>query len=166
MTRKVKCVVTNEYGMSDTFYRAENGKYYKTEEIFEKYQFENKCRMLLLDKIVDILGYNDTAQFPTTVPKEIKDLHINFEYSVILRTFNKCYKNIQYAISNKKFTSEYGKIKYIFAIVKNSINEVNKDEKNKQLYKVTQQIDENIINNEVSNTKQHKNITEFLEDDG
>lgn len=36
--RKVKCQVTGIYGTSDTFYKAPNGKYYETEDIYEKYK--------------------------------------------------------------------------------------------------------------------------------
>ena len=94
MARKVKCAYTKIYGTSDIFYKAEDGKYYQTEEIYQKCVFEKKCRLLLLDKIVDIMGYNNTAQFPTIIPKEISELHINFDYSIILKTFNRIIENL------------------------------------------------------------------------
>jgi len=162
MARKVKCAVTNEYGTSDIFYKAENGKYYQSEEIYEKFKFENKCRILILDKFVDIMGYNNTVQFPTILPKEIKNLHINFDYCIILKTFNKCLQNIKYALEHKRFTNEFGKIKYIFAIIKNKINEVAREESNKKKYDQTQDINIDIMNNDATNTKIHKDITEFL----
>lgn len=165
MARKVKCAYTNEYGTSDVFYKAEDGKYYQSEEIYQECKFEKKCRMLLLDKFVDILGYNNTSQFPTILSKEIKELHVNFNYSVILKTFNKCFNNIKYSLENKRFASEFGKIKYIFAIIKNKINEVNINEKNIKAYSRTQDINIEIINNKTTNTRRHKDITEFLGDD-
>jgi hypothetical protein len=165
MARKVKCVITKEYGTSDVFYKAPNGRYYKTEDIYNEYEFEKKCRLLLLDKFVDLLGYYNTAQFPTILPKEIKELHNTFTYKVMLKTFNRCLKNIQYALNNKNFTTEYGKIKYILAIIKNKINEVNKEEQRQTQYKTTQCVNINILNDKKTNTRRHKDISSFLEDD-
>ena len=33
MARKVKCQITKEWGMSDAFYKAPNGKYYKSKKL-------------------------------------------------------------------------------------------------------------------------------------
>ena len=35
MARKVKCQITKEWGTSDTFYKAPNGKYYKSKKLYE-----------------------------------------------------------------------------------------------------------------------------------
>jgi len=164
MARKVKCKMTNEYGTSDVFYRADNGEYYKSKEIYDIYVYEKKCRIILIDKLIDIMGYKNMTQFPTVLSKEVKILHETYSYGVILKTFNHCNKNIQYALSNKNFGNEYGKIKYIFAIIKNNINDIDKQESRKLIVENTKKVDVDIINNNTSNTKTHKDLTNFLGD--
>ena len=44
MARKVKCQITKEWGMSDVFYKAPNGKYYKSQKLYEVWLKEKTDR--------------------------------------------------------------------------------------------------------------------------
>lgn len=39
---KVKCNATKEYGLSSDYYCADDGKYYKTKEIYEEYKINKE----------------------------------------------------------------------------------------------------------------------------
>lgn len=57
--RKVKCNATKEYGTSSDFYYADDGKYYKTKEIYEEYKIDKKYFEKFYMKIAELLGYTD-----------------------------------------------------------------------------------------------------------
>lgn len=57
--RKVKCNATKEYGTSSDFYYADDGKYYKTKEIYEEYKIDKEYFEKFYMKIAELLGYTD-----------------------------------------------------------------------------------------------------------
>lgn len=168
MARRCKCQVTGEYGTTNVFYKAENGKYYKSKEVYEVWNKENEDRKNVIEKFaVDFLDYQPGQVFPTVLTKKLKELEF-YGYDVINSTIDKTYASIQYAIQHKDFKSDVGKISYIFAIIKNNINDVykqtikrEKEQKSKSICGMDNSVD---IDNIQTNHKE-KNIKKWLEDD-
>ena len=168
MARQCKCQVTGEKGTTDTFYKADNGKYYKSKEVYDIWNKENEDRKNVIEKFaIDFLDYEPGQVFPTVLTKKLKELEF-YGYDVINRTIDKVYNSIQYAIQHKEFKSDVGKISYIFAIIKNNINDVykrtvqqEKEKKNRTVCEIDNELD---IDNIQTNHKE-KNIKKWLEDD-
>lgn len=166
MARQCKCQVTGEKGTTDTFYKADNGKYYKSKEVYDIWNKENEDRKNVIERFaVDFLDYKPGQVFPTVLTKKLKELEF-YGYDVINRTIDKAYNSIQYAIQHKEFKSDVGKISYIFAIIKNNINDVYKQvvQEGKRSETVCEIDNEVDIDNIQTNHKE-KNIKKWLEDD-
>lgn len=126
MGRKCKCQITGEWGNTDTYYKAPNNKYYKSQEIYEAWVRNNKSRKIVLQRFAtDFLDYKPGQIFPTLLVKKLKELEF-YGYDVINKTIDKSYDAIQRALSSISFDNDIGKISYIFAIIKNNINDVYK----------------------------------------
>ena len=166
MARKVKCQITKEEGMSDVFYKAPNGKYYKSQKLYETWLKEKTDREEFIEMFAtDFLGYKSGQVFPTILCKRLKELEF-YGYDVINETANKCKSSIEYALSTKSFSSDNGKIGYIFAIIKNNINDVYKQkikEENKPA--IEHYIDESVDIDNIQTTHKEKNIKKWLEED-
>lgn len=166
MARQCKCQVTGEKGTTDTFYKADNGKYYKSKEVYDIWNKENEDRKNVIERfVVDFLDYKPGQVFPTVLTKKLKELEF-YGYDVINRTIDKAYNSIQYAIQHKEFKSDVGKISYIFAIIKNNINDVYKqvvqeEKRSETVCEIDNEVD---IDNIQTNHKE-KNIKKWLEDD-
>jgi len=166
VARQCKCQVTGEKGTTDTFYKADNGKYYKSKEVYDIWNKENEDRKNVIEKFaVDFLDYKPGQVFPTVLTKKLKELEF-YGYDVINRTIDKAYNSIQYAIQHKDFKNDIGKISYIFAIIKNNINDVYKqivqeEKRSETVCEIDNEVD---INNIQTNHKE-KNIQKWLEDD-
>ena len=166
MARQCKCQVTGEKGTTDTFYKADNGKYYKSKEVYDIWNKENEDRKNVIEKFaVDFLDYKPGQVFPTVLTKKLKELEF-YGYDVINRTIDKAYNSIQYAIQHKDFKNDIGKISYIFAIIKNNINDVYKqivqeEKRSETVCEINNEVD---IDNIQTNHKE-KNIQKWLEDD-
>ena len=172
MARKVKCQITGEYGTSETFYKANNGKYYKSKELYDVWNKENEDRKRVIERFAtEFLDYVPGQVFPTVLTKKLKELEF-YGYDVINKTIDTSYKSIQYALRTKDFRNDVGKISYIFAIIKNNINDVYKqvlaEEKGekRQQEQVTniEVVDEQSIMN-IGTKQKAKDISSFLEDD-
>lgn len=166
MARKVKCQITGEYGTSDTFYKADNGKYYKSKELYDTWNKENEDRKRVIERFTsEFLDYVPGQVFPTVLTKKLKELEF-YGYDVIDRTIDKSYDSIQYALRTKDFRNDVGKISYIFAIIKNNINDVYKQvlrEEKEQKREYT--IDTSVDVDDIQTTHTEKNITKWLEDE-
>lgn len=75
MARRVRCCVTKELGNASEFIKID-GKYYKNQEIYEKYKDEKDLTISIFKKFSEILGYED-GKIPGSaggiVMKKIKD---------------------------------------------------------------------------------------------
>lgn len=124
MARKVKCFITKEAGTSDTFVKI--GKhYYKSREVYDKWEQDKAYRNQCLKLIARYLGYADFQQFPTVVNKFLKEF-ASYGYDVVYDTLVNCKEKIEYAFNSKTFSTDYSQCSYMFAIVKNNINDVYK----------------------------------------
>ena len=56
LARKVKCQITGEYGTSETFYKADNGKYYKSKELYNVWNKENEDRKRVIERFTTVHG--------------------------------------------------------------------------------------------------------------
>ena len=100
--------------------------------------------------------------------KKLKELEF-YGYDVINRTIDKCYEAIQYSLRTKTFYSDVNKIAYIFAIIKNNINDVYRDvqrEENKQKAFAETNIPFNDVDIEnIQVQHEEKDIKKWLEED-
>lgn len=168
MARQCKCQITGEVGTTDTFYKADNGKYYKSKEVYDIWNKENENRKKVIEKFaVDFLDYKPGQVFPTVLTKKLKELEF-YGYDVINKTIEKTYNSIQYAIQHKEFINDVGKISYIFGIIKNNINEVYKQTVQQEMEKKNEtvcEIDNEVDIDNIQTKHKEKNIRKWLEDD-
>ena len=166
MGRKVKCRITGEIGNSDVFYKADNGLYYKSKELYEKYKQEAEYRRKIIDFFcIELLGYEKGCMFPTVLTKKLESLSA-YSYKTIWATILYKEEDLRYWASvEDKFKNDYGKICYLFVIIVNHINEVQKKIKaQKRAYTPTVELPPEI--EDISNkTNQNKDISQWLEED-
>ena len=166
MARPCKCAITGEKGTTDTFVKI-NGKYYKSQEIYDANQMKKAKRKELIDFVCrEFLGYGNGQPFPTSLPKKLNELSF-YDDDVILETFKRCASDIEYQLEHKQFSAEYCKIAYMFAIVKNAIADVDAElrrkEKQEQITKATE-IECGDLSN-IGTKCRGKDISSFLNDD-
>lgn len=125
MARKVKCALTKESGTSDVFYKAENGKYYKSKEIYDTWHLDVQKRTQARNLLLEYMDWQEGEPFPTLLTKKLKELDY-YSGQVVLDTVRKCASSLEWAIKNKNFLSTTSKIHYVFAIISNNIADVNK----------------------------------------
>lgn len=171
MARRCKCHITGEVGDTDTFIKI-GSHYYKNQYVYDEDKRLKEERKQLIDYICKtFLGYNNGQPFPSSLLKKLNELSY-YDNAVIMETFKQCKDNILYWLNCKEFSSEYGKISYIFAIIGNRVADVNK--KYVRVNKMIEDQQKNIADIELSDerkmlnigTKQKaKDISEFLEDE-
>ena len=172
MGRKVKCQITKEIGSSDTFYKADNGLYYKSKELYEEYKTEAEYRRKIIDFFcIELLGYEKGCTFPTVLTKKLESLSA-YSYKTIWATILYKEEDLRYWASVEgKFKNDFGKICYLFVIIVNHINEVQKKIKaqkqtEKKIDKKIESADlptETIVQN-IGTKRAARDISKFLED--
>ena len=166
MARRVKCQITKEIGNSDVFYKADNGLYYKSKELYEEYKQEAEYRRKIIDFFcIELLEYEKGCMFPTVLTKKLESLSA-YSYKTIWATILYKEEDLRYWASvEDKFKNDYGKICYLFVIIVNHINEVQKKIKaQKRVYTPTVELPPEI--EDISNkTNQNKDISQWLEED-
>jgi len=126
MGRKVKCQVTKELGDSSEFYKAPNGKYYKTEEIYNHWKHESDDRKECINLICEYGNYKNGEYAPTYLNKMIAEFGKRAGYDVLLETIKECDETFRWANENKEFNSEMSRLFYYKAIIGNKIVDVYK----------------------------------------
>ena len=167
MARIVKCQITHEIGNTDTFIKID-GKYYKSQEIYDNHKRNTDIYKKIIYIISsDFLGYQKGQSFPTVLAKKLKELEF-YPNEVILKTVENNYDNILYWMKNKEFSNDIGKISYIFAIIKNNINDVYRDWKRNQKIKVKENntnIELSLDIQDINTTQKGKDISAWLEEE-
>lgn len=126
MGRKVKCQVTKELGDSSEFFKAPNGKYYKTKEIYNHWKHESEDRKECIRLICEYGNYKDDNYAPTFLNKMIADFGKRVGYDVLLDTIRECEESFLWANNNKEFNNELGRLFYYKSIIGNHIVDVYK----------------------------------------
>lgn len=170
--RTVKCRITGETGSDKEFFRGDDGKYYKSMEVYEEYCRQKDARTRLISIIAsDFFNYQKGQKFPPAIYYQLKKLNF-YPNTTILHTVEKYYTDIIKAIQTKEFKNDQGKAAYIFAIISNRIADVYKFEKAEKIRirrenEVIKSLDMNEIYamQERAQPQKNKDISRFLEDD-
>ena len=85
----------------------------------EQYLMKNK----ISDYLIELLGYGQGMKLPTITYKKIEEYRNTCGFEVLYETIKKVSDSIRWAVNNKEFRNEVGKISYIFAIIQNNIGE-------------------------------------------
>lgn len=118
--RTVHCKITGEIGSSDTFYKAPNGKYYKTKEIYDK-SVEDKE---YVTKIFEFINRNilhmtfGHGSNNALIMKQLNELGL--DYKTVLSTLQENYESIQSYLSDKTDSTIASKIFMIFNFFKHN----------------------------------------------
>lgn len=165
MPRAVKCQVTKELGTSDTFFKAPNGKYYKTEEIYNQWKRNTELRNMCISILCDIAGYNENIVVPTFLNKMVNDIGKKVGFDVLYDTIQRHYNDFVWANEHKNFSTELNRLFYYQSIIKNNVVEVYKEyQQNKEQQK---KIDNFELPDDISAgriIKKGKDLTALLED--
>ena len=124
MSRRVKCQVTKEMGTSDIFFKAPNGKYYKTEEVYLEWKRTSELRNMCISILCDVAGYNENIVIPTFLNKMVNDIGKKTGFDVLYETIQRHYKDFVWANEHKEFATELNRLFYYQSIIKNNIIEV------------------------------------------
>ena len=128
MGRKVKNQTTGELADSDTLYKvttlSSSGrpitKYYSDEASYNKIKENSVYYKKCIETIMDMFGYEPGMKFPTTFSKRLSELKC-YGYKVVYDTIARQTSSIQWALDNKRFKDEYGKISYVMSIIENHV---------------------------------------------
>jgi hypothetical protein len=117
----VKCKICKNKIDRDTAYRVvvkDKNQYYCNVDEFVGFNTENESRFKVIDLAFEIIGKTTN----TILMKDLSEIAKIHTYTKILKYMESNLHDI-YTFMNKDFTSEYGKIRYFTAIIKNSIGD-------------------------------------------
>lgn len=162
---KCKCFITGKEGTTDVFVKklvGKSHKYFESEEVYSEYIKDKENKEKLRNTVAEILEYKI---LPPMLIKELNELLLIFNAEVITETFKQQKDTIQYWLGlDGKFNSDFSKVKYMMAIIKNNIIEVDKrwqiEQKRKQPKQVN--IDIDMMDIELSSKATNKDISQFL----
>lgn len=170
MGRRVKCKICGQVSNSDIAYRVTTkGKntYYCNEEEYNELLKKRESAFRCEGVILNILNIPFISPM---LKKELSEVSKFYTYEVIERTFKENEQQISWFLNNNANSTEFGKIRYVMAIVKNNINAIDKKYKAeqkriKELFDKQDNIDIDIINDIDTTPKTvAKDISEFLFD--
>ena len=167
--RKVKLQDTGEYSTSDVAYQAPNKKYYSNEAAYQKMVTNSTYRQKCIDGMYELLGYKDFMKIPTYFYKRLKECE-GYGYDVVYRCIQIKAKDIKWALTNKEFNTEVGKMMYIWAILNNSMNDALREvvAERRENERAIRKESETCVNEDdldIKDVKQRTvNISRFLED--
>ena len=168
--RRVKLQDTGEYSTDNLAYKAPNKKYYSNQAAYEKMRRNAEYRAKCIDTIMGLLEYKSFMKLPTLFYKRLNECE-GYGFDVVYRCIQMKAKDIQWAVRNKEFSSEVGKIMYIWAILNNHMNdalkEVVAERRAEEKRKITTAVEESVnVDLDIENKQQRSvNISEFLEDE-
>lgn len=100
-------------------------RYYCSKEEYDKHMKEKLMKKILIEQIDCILGVPHIYKI---VEKEIKTLYEEkgYSYEQIFDVALKKEENIKYGIEKNNITEEWKKVRYIFTVIKNILENSNK----------------------------------------
>ena len=120
--RQVKCRDTNEICNKNEAYKAENGKYYSTEEGYLKIKYKNRIRQ----KCIDIV-YNNLLSYPVSsyFTKRLNEYE-KIGYDIVYKCLENELPQIKKSMDNIIFENDFKKICYLIACIDNKIDSYRK----------------------------------------
>ena len=102
-----------------------DGRYYKSREVYDQSRREIELRKKIVCAIhQDFLGYEPGQTFLTLVPRKLKELSF-YPGEVILKALESIKRDALYHLGQDgKFSGDYGKVCYLFAMLNNTVNDV------------------------------------------
>lgn len=162
--RKVKCCVTGEIGSADDFVKID-GRYYKSQAVYDEHQKDMEYYHKSIDMISDLMGYKPGQVFPTIVGRRLKELQF-YGNECLYNTIIDNYKTCEWYMSNKSFANDMQRSAYLFAIIKNNINDEYKkmtEKKNKKRHIENTYIETANLQ-DIGTSVKGRDIGEFLEE--
>lgn len=160
----VKCQDTGEKIEKNLAFKVEkmnssgkmSAKYYSSEEAYNKIVENKKYKEQCIDLFYEILEYKSFMKIPTFFYKKLSEWE-PYGYKVVLTCIEDNVDSLRWAIANKEFSQESGKIMYMCAIVENHMNDalkkVNMEKKIQEKRSVEITIDDvSVGNNRSSNS--------------
>lgn len=131
----------------------EKNNYYCTEEEYNEWKSNKDIKDSIYEVIFNIFGHKTIN---TILYKEINEIGNLYGYKNILNYINDN-KNYLYSVMQKEFKSEYAKIRYFSAILKNNISDYTK----KLPPEVIKKVEADIPKDNFKPRKRKKCISEF-----
>lgn len=129
----VKCKICKDKKIDrDTAYKVTiNGKnqYYCNVDEYVRFNTENESRFKVIDLAFEIIGKTTN----TSLMKDLSEIAKIHTYTKMIKYMEANLHDI-YTFMNKDFTSEYGKIRYFTAIIKNSIGDFVEKKQDTEVY--------------------------------
>ena len=120
----VKCWDLNEKRDRDICWKSPTGKYYSSEDAYNKIVEENMWWQKFIELIQDILHHDKNQKIPSYFLRRIKD---NFKYypnEVLYKTLEKDKEFLEKKLWDATFNGERHQINYMFRVIENDINDV------------------------------------------
>ena len=171
--------MTGEWGTTDKFYKAPNGRYFKDQDAYDRWLIGKEKKKPkkkkvtykdIINKVYDLLQYEEGQPFPRIIGRRIKELNF-YSYDVILKTFNECTPAIERAFRTKTFDSEIQRCNYMMAIISNHIVDVYRESQRAE-QAIQEQREKSVPKNEdndeikiVEQQSEHNNIENLWGDD-
>lgn len=136
----VKCKCHGEKIDKAIAYKVSKGSkndYYCSKGDYDSIVAELDSKKEVFDACNRIFGY---VVVNTALFKEVHDLGKIYSYRLLLSLLNDKSDYLEKTLSAKDFTSEYGKIRYVFAIIRNNI----KDYQVIQKQEIVKQVDDTV----------------------
>ena len=171
----VKCADTGDKIDKKLAYKVTNintnghktSKYYSSKEAYEKCENNKINRTKCINKMYEILGYKTFMKIPTYFYKWLLSCE-SYGYDVVYNCMTKQQLSCNWALKNKDFSSETGKIMYLTTIFNNNMNDSLKEIVSQRRKKSTEYNEQDLIESNMeihSNPKRNNNISRFLEDE-
>lgn len=118
--RRVICHATGIYGNSLDYFKAPDGFYYQTKELYEQKKQESDYYRQVVTRMASYMGYEPGDVFPTVITRGLMQFK-HYGYAAVLATMEECQSKIEYALASRSFGSDYQKASYLMAILTNNI---------------------------------------------
>lgn len=119
--RAIRCRITGEYGTIDTFYKAPDGKYYKSKEIYQHEKNEKKYRNKIISTINSKILTTTKSNCDSFIGKMIKESGLDNQ-----TLYNQLNDRLDYIkkITDYSNESDLSKILLAFSVITKNTTEI------------------------------------------
>ena len=96
--RRVICHATGIYGNSLDYFKAPDGFYYQTKELYEQKKQESDYYRQVVTRMASYMGYEPGDVFPTVITRGLMQFK-HYGYAAVLATMEECQSKIEYALA-------------------------------------------------------------------